>query len=116
MQGMKRLHEMAYEMKEALLKGQLKRFGELLDEAALNKSRMNPHVSDAGLDELCELAKKHGATAGKLCGAGGGGYMMLFVTGQRRLEVRRALEHAGCQFADFAFDNDGLQVWRSQCL
>jgi D-glycero-alpha-D-manno-heptose-7-phosphate kinase len=116
MQGMKRLHEMAYEMKEALLKGQLKRFGDLLDEAALNKSRMNPHVSDAGLDELCELAKKHGATAGKLCGAGGGGYMMLFVTGQRRLEVRKALEHAGCQFADFAFDNDGLQVWRSQCL
>ena len=42
--------------------------------------------------------------------------MMLFVNGQRRHEVRAALERAGCQFADFAFDNDGLQVWRSQCV
>lgn len=114
--GMRRIHEMTYEMKEALLKGQLLRFGELLDEAQLNKKRMNPHVMDGALDGLCELAKQHGAIAGKLCGAGGGGYLLLFVQGQRRHEVRGALEKAGCQFTDFAFDDHGLQVWRSQCL
>jgi D-glycero-alpha-D-manno-heptose-7-phosphate kinase len=114
--GMRRIHEMTYEMKEALLKGRLLRFGELLDEAQLNKKRMNPHVMDGALDDLCELAKQNGAIAGKLCGAGGGGYLLLFVHGQRRHEVRKALEQAGCQFTDFAFDDHGLQVWRSQCL
>jgi D-glycero-alpha-D-manno-heptose-7-phosphate kinase len=115
LEGMRRIHEMTYEMKEALLKGRLLRFGELLDEAQLNKKRMNPHVMDGALDGLCELAKQHGAVAGKLCGAGGGGYLLLFVQGQRRHEVRQALEEAGCQFADFGFDDHGLQVWRSQC-
>jgi D-glycero-alpha-D-manno-heptose-7-phosphate kinase len=115
LEGMRRIHEMTYEMKEALLKGRLLRFGELLDEAQLNKKRMNPHVMDSSLDGLCELAKQHGAIAGKLCGAGGGGYLLLFVQGQRRHEVREALEKAGCQFTDFAFDDHGLQVWRSQC-
>jgi D-glycero-alpha-D-manno-heptose-7-phosphate kinase len=114
--GMRRLHEMAYEMKEVLLKGRLRRFAELLDEALMNKKRMNPNVTDSTIDALYELAKQHGAIGGKLCGAGGGGYLLLFVEGQRRHEVRAALEGAGCQFSDFAFDDHGLQVWRSQCI
>ena len=115
LEGMRRLHEMVYEMKEALLKGRLREFGELLDEALMNKKRMNPHISDARIDELYELAKKHGAIGGKLCGAGGGGYLMLFVEGHRRHEVLEALKRAGGQLTDFAFDDYGLQVWRSTC-
>lgn len=115
LEGMRRLHEMVHEMKEALLKGQLYEFGKLLDEAMTNKKRMNPEVSTPHIDGLYELAKKHGAIGGKLCGAGGGGYLMLFVEGKRRQEVKTALEEVGGQFTNFAFDDRGLQVWRSSC-
>jgi D-glycero-alpha-D-manno-heptose-7-phosphate kinase len=113
--SMKRLHEMVYEMKEALLKGYLQKFGELLDESLATKKIMNPHITDPHIDEMYELAKKHGAIGGKLLGAGGGGYLLLFVQGHRRHEVKEALEHAGGQFASFSFDRHGLQSWRSTC-
>lgn len=115
LQGMKRLHEMVYEMKEALLKGQLQRFGEMLDEAAVAKRMMNPHISNPKIDTLCELAKAHGAVGGKLLGAGGGGYLLFFVPGHKRHEIKEALEKAGAQIATFSFEEFGLQSWRSTC-
>jgi D-glycero-alpha-D-manno-heptose-7-phosphate kinase len=114
LEGMKRLHEMVYEMKEALLLGQLDRFGEMLHEAYENKKRMNPDiVADTPADVLYETARQHGAIGGKLCGAGGGGYLLLYCETGRQQEVRRELEKLGGQFTDFAFDGWGLQVWRS---
>jgi D-glycero-alpha-D-manno-heptose-7-phosphate kinase len=113
--SMKRLHEMVYEMKEALLKGYLQKFGELLDESLATKKLMNPHITDPHIDEMYDLSKKHGAIGGKLLGAGGGGYLLLFVQGHRRHEVKEALEKAGGQFAGFSFDRYGLQSWRSTC-
>jgi D-glycero-alpha-D-manno-heptose-7-phosphate kinase len=115
LQGMQRLGEMAFEMKEALLTGALDRFGEMLHEAYLNKKRMNPHVADGTPAEaLYECSRKHGVIGGKLLGAGGGGYLLLFCQTGRQIEVRQALEALGGQFTDFAFDGLGLQVWRSR--
>lgn len=113
--GMRRLHEMVFEMKEALLRDDLSKFGELLDAAYGNKKRMNPKVSNKHIDQLYGLARENGAVGGKLCGAGGGGYLMLFVEGARRHEVRERLQEAGGKFADFSFEKHGLQVWRSTC-
>jgi D-glycero-alpha-D-manno-heptose-7-phosphate kinase len=113
--SMKRLHEMVYEMKETLLKGQLQRFGELLDESLATKKLMNPNITDPHIDGLYALAKANGAIGGKLLGAGGGGYLLLFVQGHRRHDVREALEHSGGQFTSFSFDEYGLQTWRSTC-
>lgn len=113
--ALKHLHQMVYEMKDALVKGRLRHLGELIDEAFRTKKLMNPHVSDDTIENLYAVAREHGAIGGKLCGAGGGGYLLLFVEGDRRHEVRRVLEEAGGQFTDFAFDSHGLQVWRSSC-
>lgn len=116
LEGMRRLYEMVFEMKEALLKGKLEKFGQMLHEAYLNKKRMNPYVADHTIaDELYEEARRHGALGGKLLGAGGGGYLLLFCETDRRHEVRQALEVMGGQFANFAFDGLGLQRWRSRC-
>jgi D-glycero-alpha-D-manno-heptose-7-phosphate kinase len=113
-QGMHRLYEMAFEMKEALLTGALDRFGEMLHEAYMNKKRMNPNVADdTPVDLLYETGRRHGAIGGKLLGAGGGGFLLLYCETGRQLAVRRALEELGGQFADFSFDGLGLQVWRS---
>jgi D-glycero-alpha-D-manno-heptose-7-phosphate kinase len=115
LRGMQRLCEMAYEMKEALLTGALDRFGEMLHEAYVNKKMMNPHIADGTPAEaLYDTARKHGVIGGKLLGAGGGGYLLLYCETGRNLEARRALEAMGGQFTDFSFDGLGLQVWRSR--
>jgi D-glycero-alpha-D-manno-heptose-7-phosphate kinase len=75
---------------------------------------MNPHVAEGTpADALYEAALKHGAVGGKLLGAGGGGYLLLFCETGKQHIVRRALEEMGGQFTDFAFDGYGLQIWRS---
>jgi D-glycero-alpha-D-manno-heptose-7-phosphate kinase len=111
--GMRRLYEMVFEMKEALLTGNLERFGIMLHEAYMNKKRMNPKVSEGTpADALYAAALRHGSIGGKLLGAGGGGYLLLYCETAKQLAVRRALEALGGQFADFLFDSGGLQVWR----
>ena len=113
-QGMRRLYDLVFEMKEAVLKGRLHEFGELLHEAYVNKKRMNPNVAAGTIcDRLYDEALAQGATGGKLLGAGGGGYLLLYVQTHRQHAVRQALTALGGQFTDFAFDDLGLQTWRS---
>jgi D-glycero-alpha-D-manno-heptose-7-phosphate kinase len=112
--GMHRLYELVFEMKEALLKGRLHDFGELLHDAYVNKKRMNPDVAAGTIcDQLYETALAQGATGGKLLGAGGGGYLLLYCQTHRQHAVRQALTALGGQFTDFVFDDLGLQTWRS---
>jgi D-glycero-alpha-D-manno-heptose-7-phosphate kinase len=112
--GMKRLYDMVFEMRDALAAGDLDRFGFLLHESYVNKKRMNPHVTeDTPIDEIYETARHAGALGGKLLGAGGGGYLALYCPTDKQHEVRAALEPLGASFTDFAFDKHGVQVWRS---
>src|SRR5262249_62043551 len=113
-EGMHRLCSLAFEMKEALLRGRLDDFGQLLHEAYVNKKRMSPGVADGtNADLLYEEALTQGAAGGKLLGAGGGGYLLLYCETHRQHAVRQALTALGGQFTDFAFDDLGLQSWRS---
>jgi D-glycero-alpha-D-manno-heptose-7-phosphate kinase len=114
--GMKRLHEMVFEMKEALLKGNLTQLGLMLNEAYVNKKRMNPDVSSGtSADSLYEMALQNGALGGKLLGAGGGGYLLLYCEIDKQPGLRKALEGIGGQLVDFAFEPNGVATWRSRC-
>lgn len=116
LEGMRRLRQMVPKMKEALLTGALDDFGRMIDEAYAAKKKMNPHVAEGTpADALYEKAREIGAVGGKLCGAGGGGYLLLYCQTDRQHAVREALEEDGGQFTDFAFEEDGLQTWRSTC-
>jgi len=93
--------------------------GALLHEAYENKKRMNPHIADGTpIEALFEVAREAGAAGGKICGAGGGGYLLLACTPGRQPQVRSALEAHGGALADFAFSPLGVQarvaerVWR----
>lgn len=117
--GMKHLHEMAYEMRDALEAGDLDALGALLHEAYENKKRMNPHIADGTpIEALFEVAREAGAAGGKICGAGGGGYLLLACSPEHQPWVRSALEAHGAAFADFAFSPLGVRarvaerVWR----
>jgi len=117
--GMKQLHEMAYEMRDALEAGHLASLGGLLREAYESKRRMNPHIADGTpIERLLDGAHAAGASGGKICGAGGGGYLLLACEPARQPAVRAALESQGGQVADFAFRANGAEarsgdrVWR----
>ncbi len=85
------LKEGAYAMKEALLKGDFDRFGALMHETWVAKKRLADNVTTGHIDEVMEAALGAGARAGKVSGAGGGGFITFLVAAERRPEVIRAL-------------------------
>jgi D-glycero-alpha-D-manno-heptose-7-phosphate kinase len=115
-QCMRRIHDLVFEMKAALLKARLNDFGAMLHEGFLAKKEMNPHITEGtNADLLYEEARRHGALGGKLMGAGGGGFLLLYCEIHCQHEVRRALEAAGGRFVNFSIEPAGLQVWRTRC-
>ncbi len=118
-QGMKQLQTMAYDMRDAVESGDIDALGDMLHEAYESKKLMNPHIAEGtAIERLFEAARAAGATGGKICGAGGGGYLLLYCPPERRQAVRRGLEAMGGQFASFRFAPAGVEartsdgVWR----
>jgi D-glycero-alpha-D-manno-heptose-7-phosphate kinase len=109
--GLEMQKQLAVEMKDALLRDNLTRFGELLGEAWNYKKQMSPKISNDQIDELYEEAIKHGAIGGKVTGAGGGGYLLLYCRYDAKHKVRAALAELGAEAVDFQFDNVGLVTW-----
>jgi D-glycero-alpha-D-manno-heptose-7-phosphate kinase len=83
-------------------------FGELLHEAWQAKRSLSASVSNADVDELYERARSAGAIGGKLAGAGGGGFLLLFVPPDRRHEVRGSL--SSLIHVPFKFEFSGSQI------
>jgi D-glycero-alpha-D-manno-heptose-7-phosphate kinase len=110
--GLRMQKELAIAMKAALLTGKLNEFGALLGEAWTQKKRMSPFISNERIDELYELALSKGALGGKIAGAGGGGYILLFCDFTKKHRVIEALEFAGTDVMEFAFDSKGLTTWQ----
>ena len=111
--GLRAQKELAVAMKAALLTGALHEFGALLGEAWTQKKRMSPLISNPRIDELYEIALRKGALGGKITGAGGGGYILLFCDFTKKHRVIEALEFAGADVTEFAFDSKGLTTWRA---
>jgi D-glycero-alpha-D-manno-heptose-7-phosphate kinase len=83
-------------------------FGELLDEAWRAKKGLSAAVTNSDVDDLYQEAKAAGALGGKLLGAGGGGFMLLFVPPDRQQEVRERL--SGSLIVPFKFEYSGSQI------
>jgi D-glycero-alpha-D-manno-heptose-7-phosphate kinase len=110
--ALREIKALAIEMKEALLHRKLDEFGSLLHEEWEHKKRMSPRISHPSLDELYDVARKEGALGGKITGAGGGGYMLLYCPFDRKHRIADRLTEMGCSIATFGFDLNGLQTWR----
>jgi D-glycero-alpha-D-manno-heptose-7-phosphate kinase len=83
-------------------------FGKMLDEAWVLKRRLSDQVSNSTVDSLYETAVRAGAIGGKLLGAGGGGFMLLFVRPEDRARVRTAL--ASLIAVPFRFESSGCRI------
>jgi D-glycero-alpha-D-manno-heptose-7-phosphate kinase len=83
-------------------------FGELLDIAWVCKQSLSDKVSNSEIEKIYHVARKAGAIGGKLLGAGGGGFMLLFVKPDKQLQVRNALN--GYVHVPFQFESGGSQI------
>jgi len=94
--------------KDALERGDVVRFGELLDEQWEHKKRRSGAASNPQIDEWYALARRSGALGGKLVGAGGGGFLMFYASDRSRL--RQTMAEAGLEEVRFRFDFEGTKV------
>ena len=97
-----------FRSKEALERGDLAAFGELLHEQWEYKKRRSDAVSNPQIDAWYSLARSNGAIGGKLVGAGGGGFLMVYAADRSRL--RQAMLDAGLEEVRFRFDFEGTKV------
>lgn len=97
-------------IRDSLIDADLDEFGRLLHEHWLTKKRRSSTVSLPAIDDWYEQGRAAGALGGKLVGAGGGGFLMLFVPEGAQAAVTRVMEEAGLPLLPFAFDFDGVTV------
>ena len=83
-------------------------FGELLNETWKLKKRLSNEVSTPKIDELYDTVIKNGGIGGKLCGAGGGGFMLFFVEPENQAKVKESLNNNLC--ISFNFDFSGSKI------
>ncbi len=110
-QALKNLKSIAFEMKNTLLKGDLKSFAKLMNENWENQKALHPSVTNEQIDRLFDIALSNGALGGKACGAGGGGCLLFFAESDCEHLLRKKLEENKVRLIDFNFDFGGLQVW-----
>lgn len=114
LEALHKIKETAYEMKEALLTGNLESIGYLLHDAWMNKKQTSTSISNPVIDNMYQDALNAGATGGKISGAGGGGFFMFFCPGQTKYDVKKALEKYEGEFQNFNFTKLGVQSWKQK--
>jgi D-glycero-alpha-D-manno-heptose-7-phosphate kinase len=110
MESLHAIKTMAAEVQHCLERGDLGRFGELLHASWEQKKRLASGISSSWIDECYETARRHGAAGGKITGAGGGGFLMLYCAEGKGPAVTEALERRGLKRMDFSIDFDGARI------
>jgi D-glycero-alpha-D-manno-heptose-7-phosphate kinase len=100
--------QLGYQSKDALESGNLREFARLMNVHWEHKKRRSPNMSNSAIDSYYCLALKSGALGGKLIGAGGGGFLVLYTEEKTRL--RRGMTEAGLREIRVRFDFDGTRV------
>jgi D-glycero-alpha-D-manno-heptose-7-phosphate kinase len=103
-----RIRDTAEAMREALTRGDWDAVGRALAEEWDNRKRLATGVTTAAIDDLIARASAAGATAAKVCGAGGGGCLFCYGPPDRRDAIREALAASGARLLDFRLERDGL--------
>ncbi|MGA9534187.1 MAG: GHMP kinase [Anaerolineales bacterium] len=99
---------LAERAKQALLEADLDCIGTLLHESWLLKQQLASNISNGAIDEMYVTALDAGALGGKITGAGGGGFLLLYAPEGRRQSVREAL--STLRELPFGFERDGSKV------
>ena len=108
-QILKEIKSVAEKMTQLLMgDGDLKEFGELLHEEWIHKKRLVDGISNENIDHYYDKALAAGAIGGKISGAGGGGFLLLYCEQDKQRKVREALQ--GLKEVEFAFETKGTTI------
>lgn len=102
------IKQLGYESKAALEANNLAEFANLMNVHWEHKRRRSPDMTNQAIDDLYCLARRSGASGGKLIGAGGGGFLLLYTEDKTRL--RRVMTETGLREVRIRFDFDGTRV------
>lgn len=105
---LRHMKNLAYQARDELMTGNLDALGHLLHESWQLKKQLASQISNGEIDEWYECAIQAGALGGKITGAGGGGFMLLYCPYGKREDVRRALHHL--RELPFRLEPDGSKV------
>jgi D-glycero-alpha-D-manno-heptose-7-phosphate kinase len=103
-----RIRDTAAVMRDALVGGNWDSVGAAIADEWQNRKRLAPGVTTPAIDQLIARATGAGATAAKVCGAGGGGCLFCFGPPDRRTEIADALASGGASVLDYTFEQHGL--------
>jgi D-glycero-alpha-D-manno-heptose-7-phosphate kinase len=103
-----RIRDTAAAMREALTRSDWNAVGRAIADEWTNRKRLAPGVTTSAIDGLIARASAAGATAAKVCGAGGGGCLFCYGLPERREAIREALAAGGARILDYHFERDGL--------
>lgn len=111
LEGMHQLKEVAYKMKEALLKGDVNGIAIELKNGWEAKKKTSKVISNPLIENIYLTAIQNGAIAGKISGAGGGGFMMFIVDPLKKLDVINALNKFDGKVQSVEFVDRGTKGW-----
>jgi D-glycero-alpha-D-manno-heptose-7-phosphate kinase len=100
--------ELAYEMRDLLLSGDLDAFGKAMHRGWEMKRGISTMISTSAIDQVYDRALAAGALGGKIAGAGGGGFLVLYCPKPAQSKVRKSL--SDLQSLDFRFDWGGARI------
>ena len=99
---------MVEEGKEYLIKGKLDDFGKLLHQGWELKKKLAQGINNPRIEEIYQAARKAGALGGKICGAGGGGFLLLYCPVERQNRIRKTLKNL--RELPFRFEEEGTKA------
>ena len=108
-ENLHKIKEIGEEAKIALESGNVHRFGELLHTHWQSKKNLSHKVSRPEIDRWYALARQNGALGGKIMGAGGGGFFMFYVEGNKS-KLRQVIKRENLREMRFKFDLEGSKV------
>jgi len=108
--NLERISQVAQRMRTAIEASAWKEAGQLMHEEWTFRKKNLPTISTKTIDRIIENARRKGALAGKVCGAGGGGCLILLIEPDARERVETAVEEAGGEVLPMKIDRDGVRV------
>lgn len=111
MEAMHQIKQHAHDMKAHVLAGDIRGVAEILKQSWLAKKQTAKAISTGSVEALLDVAMDAGAWAGKVSGAGGGGFIMIMTDPERRLDLIRRLNAAGGQASAVKLTFEGAEAW-----
>jgi len=103
-----KMRNLAEEMKDCLTNNHLNKFGELLHKDWLEKRQLAPGITSPEINSYYQKAIDNGALGGKICGAGGGGFLLIYCNKKNQNKIRKTL--AGLEEMPFSFEEEGTKI------